>query len=69
MLTTDDREMTGPGTRADGSSSFRRILVRVSAPGESCPALAVAARLCALAGGAAGRADAPMPAGPAPWRI
>ena len=54
MLMIDERKIAGPGTGmlpADGSSSFRRILVPVSAPDESCPALAVAARICALANG------------------
>ena len=47
MLTIDERKIAGPGTGAppaDGSSSFRRILVPVSATDESRPALAVAAR-------------------------
>jgi nucleotide-binding universal stress UspA family protein len=54
MLTIDERKIAGPGTGAppaDGSSSFRRILVPVSAPDESRPALAVAARICALGNG------------------
>ena len=54
MLTTDQREMTVPGGcvyRGDGDSWFRRILVPVRAPDESCPALAVAARICALGNG------------------
>ena len=54
MLTIVELEIAGPGTGAppaDGSSSFRRILVPVSAPDESCPALGVAARICALANG------------------
>jgi nucleotide-binding universal stress UspA family protein len=48
MLTIDQREIAGPGTGAhlgDGRSSFRRILVPVQSPGESAPALAVAARI------------------------
>ena len=51
----DEREITGPGTCADGAggrSSFRRILVPVRSPGQAGPALAAAARICALAGGA-----------------
>ena len=54
MLTIDQREMTVPGGcvyRGDGDSWFRRILVPVRAPDESCPALAVAARICALGNG------------------
>jgi nucleotide-binding universal stress UspA family protein len=54
MLTKDERKIADPGTGAppaDGSSSFRQILVPVSAPDESCPALAVAARICALGNG------------------
>lgn len=54
MLTIDRREMTVPGGgvyRGDGDSWFRRILVPVRAPDESCPALAVAARICALGNG------------------
>jgi nucleotide-binding universal stress UspA family protein len=54
MLTIDERKIADPGTgapSADGSSPFRRILVPVSAPDESCPALAVAARICALGNG------------------
>jgi len=54
MLTIDERKIAGPGTGArpaDGSSAFRRILVPVSAPDESRPALAVAARICALGNG------------------
>jgi len=54
MLTIDEREIAGPGTGAHptgGRSSFRRILVPVHSPGQAGPALAVAARLCALAGG------------------
>jgi hypothetical protein len=54
MLTIDEREITGPGTGAhpgDGASSFRRILVPARAPDESCPPLAVAARLCGSTGG------------------
>jgi nucleotide-binding universal stress UspA family protein len=54
MLTIDEPKIADPGTGAppaDGNSSFRQILVPVSAPEESCPALAVAARICALAGG------------------
>ena len=54
MLTIDEREITGPGTGAhpgDGTSSFRRILVPARAPDESCPPLAVAARLCGMTGG------------------
>jgi nucleotide-binding universal stress UspA family protein len=54
MLTIDQRAITGPGTGAhpgDGGSSFRRILVPVRAPDESCPALAVAARICDMTGG------------------
>ena len=54
MLTIDQREMTVPGggvCRADGDSWFRRILVPVRAPDESCRALAVAARICGMTGG------------------
>jgi hypothetical protein len=54
MLTIDEREMTGSGSvvhRGYEGSSVRRILVPVRSPRESGPALAVAARLCALAGG------------------
>jgi nucleotide-binding universal stress UspA family protein len=54
MLSIDQREIAGPGTDAhlgDGRSSFRRILVPVRSPGESAPALAVAARLCGTASG------------------
>jgi hypothetical protein len=54
MLTIDEREITGPGAGAhpeDGGSSFCRILVPARAPDESCPPLAVAARLCAMTGG------------------
>ena len=54
MVTIDDREVALPGTGAppiDGGSSFRRILVPVRAPGESSPALAVAARICAMTNG------------------
>jgi len=54
MLTIDEREIAGPGTGAHptgGRSPFRRILVPVRSPGQAGPALAVAARLCALAGG------------------
>jgi hypothetical protein len=54
MLTTGEREITGPGTgahRGDGASPFRRILVPARAPDESCPPLAVAARLCGMTGG------------------
>ena len=54
MLTIDQREMTVPGGgvyRGDGDSWFRRILVPVRAPDESCPALAVAARICGMTGG------------------
>jgi nucleotide-binding universal stress UspA family protein len=54
MLTIDELEMAGPGTGAhaeDGRSPFRRILVPVHSPGESGPALAVAARICALGNG------------------
>jgi hypothetical protein len=54
MLTIDERKIADPGTGAppaDGSSSFCRILVPVSAPDQSCPALAVAARICGMTGG------------------
>jgi nucleotide-binding universal stress UspA family protein len=54
MLTIDERELAGPGTGArpsDGRSGFRRILVPVRSPGESDPALAVAARICGTANG------------------
>ena len=54
MLTIDEREIAGPGTGAHptgGRSPFRRILVPVRSPGQAGPALAAAARLCALAGG------------------
>jgi nucleotide-binding universal stress UspA family protein len=54
MLTTDERKIAAPGTDAppaDGNSSFRRILVPVRAPEESWPALAAAARICALGNG------------------
>src|SRR5262245_13513925 len=54
MLTIDERKIASPGTGAppaDGSSSFRRILVPVSAPDESRPAVAAAARICALGNG------------------
>ena len=54
MLTIDESEIAGPGTGAhpgDGRSSFRRILVPVHWPGESGPALAVAARICGTTGG------------------
>jgi len=54
MLTIDERKIADPGTGAppaDGSSSFRRILVPVSAPDQSRPALAVAARICGMTGG------------------
>ena len=55
MLTIDERKIPDPGTGAppaDGNSSFRRILVPVHWPGESGPALAVAARICGVTGGA-----------------
>ena len=55
MLTIDQREIAGPATGAhssDGRSSFRRLLVPVRSPAQAGPALAVAARLCAQAGGA-----------------
>ena len=55
MLNIDQLEIAGPGTSAhagDGRSSFRRILVPVRWPGESGPALAVAARVCGMTGGA-----------------
>ena len=55
MLTIDELGKAGSGTSAhpgDGSSSFRRILVPVHRPGESGPALAVAARICGMTGGA-----------------
>ena len=54
MVTIDDREIAVLGTGAppiDGGSSFRRILVPVRSPGESSPALAVAARICAMTNG------------------
>jgi len=54
MRTIDQREMTVPGGgvyRGDGDSWFRRILVPVRAPDEACPALAAAARICAMTGG------------------
>ena len=54
MLTIDEREIAGPGTGAHptgGRSPFRRILVPVRSPDQAGPALAVAARLCALGGG------------------
>ena len=54
-LTIDQREITGPGTGthpAGGVSSFRRILVPVRSPAASSPVLAVAARICAVTGGA-----------------
>ena len=54
MLTIDESEIAGPGAGAypgDGRSSFRRILVPVRWPGESGPALAVAARICGTTGG------------------
>jgi len=52
MLTIDELEIAGPGTLpGDGSSFFRRILVPVRSPGESGPALAVAARICGMTGG------------------
>jgi len=54
MLTIDELEIAGPCAGAhpgDGSSSFRRILVPVRSPGESRPALAVAARICGMTGG------------------
>jgi len=54
MLTIDELEIAAPGTGAhagDGRSPFRRILVPVHSPGESGPALAVAARICTLASG------------------
>jgi nucleotide-binding universal stress UspA family protein len=54
MLTVDESEIAGPGTGAhpgDSRSSFRRILVPVHWPGESGPALAVAARICGTTGG------------------
>jgi nucleotide-binding universal stress UspA family protein len=54
MLTIDQREMTVPGGgvyRRDGDSWFRRILVPVAAPAQAYPALAVAARICALGNG------------------
>lgn len=53
-LTTDQREIAGPGTGAhlvDGTSSFRRVLVPVRSPGESCQTLAVAAWMCRLTNG------------------
>ena len=55
MLTIDQREIAVPGTGAhlgDGRSSFRRILVPVRSPDESAPALAAAARICGMTGGA-----------------
>ena len=54
MLTIDEPKIADPGTGAppaDGNSSFRRILVPVSTPDQSCPALAVAARICAQSNG------------------
>jgi nucleotide-binding universal stress UspA family protein len=54
VLTIDQREMAVPGTGAHpggGGSSFRRILVPVSAPDGAYPALAVAARICGMTGG------------------
>jgi nucleotide-binding universal stress UspA family protein len=54
MLTIDELEIAGPGTGAhagDGKSPFRRILVPVYWPGESGPALVVAARICGMTGG------------------
>ena len=54
MLTIDELEMAGPATGADagdGRSPFPRILVPVRSPGESGPALAVAARICGMTGG------------------
>jgi nucleotide-binding universal stress UspA family protein len=54
MLAIDELEIAGPGTSpdsGDGNSSFRRILVPVHRPGESSPALAVAARICGTTGG------------------
>jgi nucleotide-binding universal stress UspA family protein len=54
MLTIDELEMAGPGAGAhpaDGRFSFRRILVPVASPGESGPALAVAARICGMTSG------------------
>lgn len=53
MLTIDELEMAGPGADAhpaDGRFSFCRILVPVASPGESGPALAVAARICGMTG-------------------
>jgi nucleotide-binding universal stress UspA family protein len=53
-LTTDQREITGPGTsahRVDGRSSFRRVLVPVRSRGESCQTLMAAARICSLTSG------------------
>jgi hypothetical protein len=54
MLTTDEREIAVPAAGAhftDGRSGLRRVLVAVDSPGEAGPALAVAARICARAGG------------------
>jgi nucleotide-binding universal stress UspA family protein len=54
MRTIDQREIAVPGTGthfADGRSSFRRILAPVRSPGESGPALAVAARICGMTNG------------------
>jgi len=54
MLTIDEPKIADLGTGAppaDGNSSFRRILVPVSTPDQSCPALAVAARICAQSNG------------------
>jgi nucleotide-binding universal stress UspA family protein len=54
MVTLAQREIVGPGAGghcADGRSPFRRILVPVRSPGESGPALAVAARICGLTSG------------------
>src|SRR5262245_48538155 len=54
MLTTDQREMTVPGSgvnRGDEDSRFRRSLVPMRAPGQAYPAMAVAARICGVTGG------------------
>jgi nucleotide-binding universal stress UspA family protein len=54
VLTIDGHEIAVPGTDAHapgGRSSFRRILVPVRSPGESCQTLAVAARICGITHG------------------
>jgi nucleotide-binding universal stress UspA family protein len=54
MLAIDEREIAVPGAGAPSTedrSSFRRILVPVRSTAESGPALAVAARICAMTNG------------------